>query len=316
VTRLRKIFYDKWGWNKELIRAAASIEGRYEVKIVEIPPVDANNRITARKVRRYRKNDYSPKYRLVTYRKDDKVYGCSRYGQTPFIYQHDHQEVLLPEGYYCDIAHVLAGIDAFNNLQIVSPLPSFLLFLHKLLPYTESNQDIVTWLGDIATSSEDFMFAYLRNHKKPIDPQTEQHYIDIDAPGSDMLGDIDSYVICKCFDVSNESGRRITDILQDYYMDGKVGLNCRRNRIPIYCEAIGLKGWNGRQFSNEKIWLNYYRKQLRNATTFMIFSLTAENFKSIFLPFQVWTNKYKEVVKVELLLRIYLKTLKSLLNHI
>jgi hypothetical protein len=34
ITRLRKIFYDQWGWNTELIEGAAAIEMRYVVTIV------------------------------------------------------------------------------------------------------------------------------------------------------------------------------------------------------------------------------------------------------------------------------------------
>ena len=35
ITRLRKIFYDKGGWNTQLIRKAAAIEWRYDDKIID-----------------------------------------------------------------------------------------------------------------------------------------------------------------------------------------------------------------------------------------------------------------------------------------
>jgi hypothetical protein len=119
ITRLRKIFYDQWGWNSELIRGAAKIEGRYVVKIM-----DSQNELYSKKIRRYKQGEYQPKYRLVTYRNNDKVYGDSRVGQVPFIYQNDHQEVRLPDNNMCDIAHILAGLDAFNYFEPVSPLPN------------------------------------------------------------------------------------------------------------------------------------------------------------------------------------------------
>jgi hypothetical protein len=313
ITRLRKIFYDKWGWNSQLIRHAANIECRYEVRITDSPPFDESGYAKVRRVRRYRNNDHVEKYRLVTYRKNDRVYGSSRYGEVPFIYQLDHQEVLLPEGYYCDIAHVLAGLDAFNNPQIVSPLPGFLSFLYKLLPYVSSNQDIVTWLGDIATSGEDFVFAYIRNNKHPLSIKTEQHYIDINAPGSDMLGDIDSYVIAKGYAISKNSSRRVTDILSNYYMDGSGSHWCEK-RFEIFCDVIGLRNWDGMRFGNEDEWIKRYKQQLRDAACFMIYSLTEENLKSISLPYRVWRNGYSDVVKVEILLRLFLKTLQSLIN--
>ena len=37
ITRLRKVFYDKWGWGTEVIRGASKIPGRYEVKMVKHP---------------------------------------------------------------------------------------------------------------------------------------------------------------------------------------------------------------------------------------------------------------------------------------
>jgi hypothetical protein len=48
ITRLRKIFYDEWGWNSELIRGATDIEQRYVVEIVD----DAT--VPTAEVRRFR----------------------------------------------------------------------------------------------------------------------------------------------------------------------------------------------------------------------------------------------------------------------
>lgn len=313
ITRLRKIFYDKWGWNKELIRGAAAIECRYEVKIVDAPPRDEAGQTRVKKAKRYRKNNEVEKYRLVTYRENDRVYGNTRTGQVAPIYQNDHQEVILPDGSYCDIAHVLAGLDAWNNPQCVSPLPGWLETFVPLFPHCSSNMDLVTWLGDIATSAEDFVFHYLRNNKQPLTSITEQHYINVNAPGSDMLGDIDSYAIAKCYDLSGASGKRLSEILQDYYA-GPGSSYYAKKRYPLFCDAVGLQ-WDGEKFANEEEWINKYRLQLRDATTFMIFSLTEENLKSILLPFEVWCNAYSDVVKAEPLLRLFLKTLQSLLRE-
>jgi len=254
ITRLRKIFYDQWGWNKELIRGAASIEGRYKVTVVD----EATK--GTKPIKQYTKNEYLPKHRSITYRSDDRIYGDTRVGQTPEIYIHDHQEVLLPSGYYCDIAHILATLDAYNHPQVVSPLPSFLSFLNFLVPHVKANVDIVSWLGDIASSSGDFLFAYLKNNKKPIGIEKEQKYIDQDAPGSDMLGDIDPFVISQNYNVSTSKGMRFTEILNDYYLNETNSAGKRKNRIGIYCQQVGLKNWDGANFSNEKQWLKFYRK--------------------------------------------------------
>ncbi|MEJ7682209.1 MAG: hypothetical protein WKG06_31045 [Segetibacter sp.] len=315
ITRLRKIFYDQWGWNSELIRGASEIEGRYEVEIVEDPKVRSISATHTKKVRRYKENQYQPKYRRITYRPDDRVYGNSRVGQVPFIYKNDHQEVLLPDGFYCDVAHVLTGLDAFNHPQVVSPLPGFLSFLDKIFPKVDSNMDIVTWLGDIASSAGDFLFACIRKNRKPLSIDIEQNYVNIDAPGSDMLGDIDPYVIRKHFDVSAKRGKRVTEILEEYYCNETKSAEYRKLSFITFCDEIGLKDWNGSSFANEETWLKYYEKQLRNNTSFQVFSLTEENLKSVYLPIQIWFNSYRDVVKLKLLLQIFLKTLKELVKR-
>lgn len=305
ITRLRKIFYDQWGWNSELIRGAADIETRYEVKILD----DASEH--SKPLRRYSNYEYQPKHREVVYTNHDRVYGATRAGQVPFIYHSDHQEVVLPDGTYCDSAHILAGLDAGNYLAPVSPLPRFLMFLKNLFPHVDSNMDIVTWLGDIASSSGDFLFDYLRNGKKMLTAETEQKYMNTDAPGSDMLGDIDPYVIRKHFDTSSSNGMRYTDILKEYYFgkDGKEALHKRR--VSEFCSVIGLSGWNGESFANEHKWLSYYHQQLRDNTSFQVFSLTDEKLHSVILPLKIWFGFYKNVTLFEELLNIWLAALKE-----
>lgn len=305
TTRLRKIFYDQWGWNSELIRGAASVEMRYVVEIVDTPTPQTGL------VTRYQNYEYTPKSRLTTYRPDDRIFGNKRAGQTPPILVHNHQEVRLEDGLYCDLGHVLAGLDAFNHFEVVSPLHHVLLFLKKLVPHVDSNADIVTWLGDIASSSGDFLFDYLRTGKRPLtDPEMQKH-IDEDAPGSDMLGDIDPFVIRQFYEIGAENGQRPSEILADYYAPGNP---FAARRASYFCQAIGLKNWDGAGFSNENQWLRYYEKQLRDNITFQIFSLTNEKLRSVWLPLKVWFGCYKPVLKKELLLKIFLKSLKTAIH--
>src|SRR5438067_9981718 len=77
ITRLRKIFYDQWGWNSELIRGAAKIDMRYDVNILDTATE------STREVTRYKEYQYQPKHREVVYTNHDRVYGSSRAGQTP-----------------------------------------------------------------------------------------------------------------------------------------------------------------------------------------------------------------------------------------
>lgn len=302
ITRLRKIFYDQWGWNSELIRRAASIQSRYKTAIEDSPTA------FSKEVPRYKELVYTPVHRVVTYTENDRIFGNSKVGEVPLIYQKDHQDVLLPEGFFCDIAHTLAGLDAINNKQVVSPLPNFLSFLEKLLPNVSSNVDVVTWLGDIASSSADFLFTYLKNNKHIESTEDEQITINDDASGSDMLGDIEPYVIAKHYDVGASNGQRFTEILEDYYFGNNT---YRANRFLTFSEVIGLRGWNGESFENEKQWIKYYEKELRNSVCFVAFSQNEKSIAGILLPIKIWFNCYKNVLQLDLLLGIFLKALKQ-----
>jgi len=143
--------------------------------------------------------------------------------------------------------------------------------------------------------------------------QEEQNHINLDAPGSDMLGNIDGFVIGHCYNIKSASGKRVTDILDEYY-NGSPGTEQKSKlRFKIFCELIGLKGFDGKKFSNETEWISSYMKQLRNATAFTTFSNTEETLKSICIPIKIWRNKYGSVLKLEILLQIFLKALKKLL---
>jgi hypothetical protein len=313
ITRLRKIFYDKWGWNTQLIRKAALIKGRYEVKIVPCLTTGGNS-IQLKQVRKYKNNTYRPKCRQVTYRADDRVYGSSKVNQVPEIYCRDHADVLLPEGYHCDMGHVLAGLDALNNRQPVSPLPDWLFFLHRYFPYADSNADVATWLGDIATSAMDFVFAFLANNRRPLAESKEQHLINVNASASDMLGDIDAYVIYYFYNTGSFRGRRLTEILQEYYGEAP-GQRFRQQRFPIFAKFIGLGAFNGSAFTNEKKWIEEYTSQLRNSVCFMIFSVSSDWPQKIQLPYKVWQKEYERVIKVEELLSLFLNALKKAMAH-
>jgi len=301
ISRLRKIFYDKWGWNKELIRGAANVETRYDVLIVE------EGTEHTKEIRRYKKFHYSPKHRSVVYKNNDKVYGDSRTGQPAFIYSNDHQEVVLPDGNFCDIAHILAGIDAANHRQVVTPFPPFLSFLQYLGPYVGYNMDMATWLGDTGSSTGDFFFYKLLNGKNP-DVAQKQKYILINAPGSDMLGNIDAYVINASYNVSTNNGMRFTEILEDYYFNDT---SPRKRRISTFCKEVGLGDWNGKSFSNEAKWKKYFKKQLLNETSFQVFSMTDEKFHSIWMPLAVWMGFYDGVLQIEPMVQLLIDTLKS-----
>lgn len=306
ITRLRKIFYDKFGWDTNLIRRAAHIEGRYQVEIIDC---DSLSEMQAfKRINFYVDNVEQPKCRRVTYKSTDRVFGSRRVGIAPEIYRDDHADVCLPEGYHCDLGHTLAGLDALNNLQFVSPLPNWLLFLYRCFVFVDSNADVTTWLGDIATSGAAFLFNYLRTNR-PNTPDEEQAYINNNASASDMLGNIDAFVIHNLYKDA-EPNRRVTSLLVDYYH----GTLLRKDKIALFCKYVGLREWDGKRFINETEWLNYYTDQLRNTTAFMVFSSTGNTIQKFTLPYRVWKGKYDEIIKPPLLLTLFLDELKTILT--
>ncbi len=305
ITRLRKIFYDSWGWSSQVIRRAAKIPGRYHCEMVRCSDSQSSN--TTKNYTHDENLEVVPLAYKVTYTKYDKIYP-ERAGQTPEIYADDHQEIIAPDGCYCDVGHILSGIDAYNYFAPVTPMPNFLLFLRFLFPYVKSNLDFATWLGDVASASGDFLLDELCNKK--LTSEEEQEIIDKDSPGSDMVGNIDAYVIKELFNTKSRNGLKVTEILKAYFEDLMLIKDYQARQILIFCENIGLKNWNGSQFSNEKKWLKAYKRQLRSATIFYVFGEVGK-LRGVLLAIKIWFRLYEKALKLEYLLQIFLDELKK-----
>ncbi|OQX98595.1 MAG: hypothetical protein B6I24_04915 [Bacteroidetes bacterium 4572_128] len=307
ITRLRKIFYDIYGWDKKLIRKATNIKGRYKVNLINVP---YDNKARPVKRKRWRNifkyyEIIDHKLRLVTVKNGDWM--NPNVGETPEIYKNRNQDVILPDGSFCDIGHVLAGLDAYNYLAPVSPLPDFLLFAYRFFPSVDYNTDIVTWLGDIASTSGEFLFKRF-SQKKPLDNKQKQDLINTYSDGSDMLGNIDPFVIKLLYDTSSTNGLRITEILKSYYIGNKYE-KPYKNRYKHFCKTVGLNNWDGEKFSNEKKWFKYYKKQLKNNTAFYVYSRSRKPI-SVFLAIMIYFNFYKKILDFDLLLGLFLDALK------
>lgn len=305
ITRLRKVFYDQWGWSTEVIRGAAKIKGRYKVTMVKAGEKQSHYK-SWQKNRRNKNYDFEGLVPVVVYKKDDKVYP-EKAGQVPEIYANDNQEVILPSGWYCDIGHILTGVDAFNYPAPVTPLPKFVSWLYPIFPHVNSNVDFATWLGDVASVAGNYLFYQLQQ-KKLDNP--EQKAIDEYAPGSDMLGNIDAYVIAGIYNIKATVGARFTQILSDYYTDEGIGKYYREHRCSFFCNTMGLKNWDGEKFENEKQWLKYQVKQLRIATAFYIYG-DLKNLTGLGLALKTWMRLLDKQLDLKRLMEIFLQSLKA-----
>lgn len=308
ISRLRKIYYDKWGWDKNLIRGAKDIETRYVTTVQGEPSTGS------RTVRSFKDNEHQALHRVTTYSDHDRVYGASRVGQVPLIARSEYQVIKLPDGYFTHFAHTLGCLDAFNYPALVTPFPPFLSFLAKLGPHADHNTDVTTWLDDLAQICTDYVFDFRKN-KKPLSPQKEQFYILKEATGADMISDMDAYVIAKHYNIGAEKGQRLSDIIEDYYTGTGISKAYRERRASVFCEMVGLRDWDGYQFANEAAWIASYKRQLRDTTCFQIKSVTQGKFLSYWLPLLVWLNRYRKLIKTEMLLRLFVDSLKDLIRQ-
>jgi len=247
ITRLRKIFYDREGWDNYLIEDARDIEAPYTTEhkererfTLEIP---------------FWFNDFD------VVRQEHNVKDSQ--GNTPDIAS--NQEISLEDGSYIDLGHVFAGLDALNYPQSVqAPVLSSIGI--------DDNVDAVTWVGDLGSVLAEIQFQWIRNDKQ-ISSTERQATINEYASPQDMLGNIDAYVIDQQFDIDETSGgRKVSEILREYYLNGSTdqGTPSRDKRYSIFAQAVGLNNWDGTNFSNESEWIDSYTDQVNDAAALYV----------------------------------------------
>jgi len=312
ITRLRKIFFDKYGWDSELIRGASKIEGRYKVTLVEDPSDSYLSKGYRIKTRHFDAKGVKHLHRVVTVKDDDWLNPDA--GSVPEIYKNNHQEVVLQDGRICDMGHVLAGMDAFNYPAPISPLPDWLMFLKNFFPLVNSNADGATWLGDMSSISGEFLFEE-KKIKAELSNDKKQELIDICSSAADNLGNIDSFVISKSYDIAASNGMRVTEIFTDYYLNGGLGSGAQKlaDRMLVNCDAMGLKDWDGRRFANETEWVNYFCNQLRTTTAFYTYTRYSKSIKRLLIAFNTWIGIYDRHLDLGLLLELYLDAIKTII---
>ncbi len=307
LSHLRKIFYDIYGWNTQLIRGAKDVSNRYEVTLVSDEQATYPHKLHALVNRSGSKMESNFIRRQVVVKPGDWM--NSNVGTVPVIYSNDNQENVLPDGLYCDLGHVLAGMDASNYPAVVAPLPSKLMSLSFLVPHVSNNAFCATWIGDLSSTAGEFLFQYLRD-KKPLSELEKQNIVDAFSPGTDMLGNIDSIVIPSLYELNTHDGQRISDILLKYYKNEGNSKSSVYKRYSIFCKLIGLKLSENKGFENKKKWLRKYKKQLRNTTAFYVFT-RSKKIRSYLLAFLVWVRYYDKRLCLDEILIAFLEALQN-----
>lgn len=307
ITRLRKIFYDKFGWDTSLIRGAARIEGRYDTQMGPCGNLSELPFLTMKTLKRQPESGQSL-CRRVTYKPTDRVYP-EKAGQVPNIYADDHADVLLPDGYHCDIGHVLAGMDALQYPDIVTPLEDPWRAFYKLGPYASSNADVVTWLGDMATSAASFLFHYIK-HDLPPTEEVMQSHINTNASASDMSGNIDSYIMHELYKRNEFKNLPVSQMLTIYY-NGRIPDVQPKDRFKIFAGYLNLGELKNDVFANEDKFIEQYLLELRATVSFMIFHFVGNPSERYRLCWDVWRGNYSNIIIVEELLIIFLNAIKE-----
>jgi hypothetical protein len=246
ITKLRKLFYGSGGWDSHLIPDASAIAPLYKFKEVE----DSSREVEAPGPNVLEFVDTHP-----------ELEGAPSVLTRPA----DIQEVLMPNGDFVDVGHVLAGLDALNHPDKVAPY-----YMYEM----SRNVDAVTWAGDLGSILAEWTFERAKKGSQLSDSE-RQATIDQMAPVQDMLGNIDAYVIGKTYYIRDEGpsgsrvntpGRRVSDILTDYYTgSGGAGPAARNKRFTIFAERVGLGALSGGKFVNEDAWLNKYELEIGKA---------------------------------------------------
>ena len=246
VTRLRKLFYGGRGWDEHLIPGAAKVPALYPFKMADPVPRE---------------------FELPGPNVVDFVDARAHLDGAPpeLVHPTDLQDVRMPDGELVDVGHVLAGLDAINNPAVVAPLG-----LYEMA----SNVDAVTWAGDLGSVIAETLFQRAKLDRA-LSHAEVQAQIDLCAPPQDMLGNIDAYAVGAAHDVSPGAGRRVSDILLDYYGPPATAGSPRAARFGTFALAVGLGCLAGGEFAGEHAWLSRCEREIAHAAALYV-GATAE----------------------------------------
>ncbi|NJR50413.1 MAG: hypothetical protein HC780_13465 [Leptolyngbyaceae cyanobacterium CSU_1_3] len=295
ITRLRKIFYNSPGWNRQLIPRTGNVSIRYTTKdqntdgnrIYYIPSVDG----------------LTPAIKV-----DERdTLTIDSQGKSPELFL--NQEVKLLDGSFVDMGHVLAAMDAANHPASVSAGGLFKV---------DKNIDNCTWIGDLGSIIGKLVLETARRRGSQVALNEVQEYINAYAEPQDMLGDVDGIIISygvreKIVKGTGGLNLKVSEILDQYYIKNEGGLKSRR--FNTFAALIGLGTWQAGtgKFSKESDWLNSYATQVANsAAQYVAVSISDAVGYGVSLPRDIplvnFTSQQTEAA--EIVLRRFLNTLK------
>ncbi|MBK6931957.1 MAG: hypothetical protein IPH12_14275 [Saprospirales bacterium] len=261
ITRFRKLFYGSPAWDNHLIPGAKNTPC--------IKPYDIENSENSRKYI----------HSIPPFEMADKGYFPvdPTTGERPAINLVTNpgsgapqtQEVRLEAGthasYLIDIGHTLCGMDAYNY---PSPFTYKILGRQVTTLEVDRNIDAVGWLGDLSSAQAEIVVANINESAQNIPEQ--QNLINHYSSAPDMLGDIDGIVISINYLNAGSSLKKLSDILEHYYLGDGVALY-QEKRYSFFSQNLGL-AWDpvSEKFSNLEVKVDYYHDQTNDAAAYYV----------------------------------------------
>ncbi|HWK90416.1 MAG TPA: hypothetical protein VNP72_10480, partial [Longimicrobium sp.] len=277
----RKLFYGAAGWDEHLIPGAAGVAPLYPVEEEDVPGTGHEVDIPW--------SPLSPDYvdrrtRLVGAPEALRDLGAV-------------QEVRMPDGTFVDVGHVLAGLDAMNHEESVGHWYTFGVGMR-------SNVDAVTWVGDLGSVVAESVLKAVETERYNT-PEEYQQAFEVYASPQDLIGNIDAYVIRAGTDISAASGRRVTEILREYYLGQDA--TARNTRYTTYAEQVGLGAFADGRFANEEAWVESYVDDVNDAAALYLgIHLSGFPARHVSVVGMAWNQQARDV------LWLYVRALRPL----
>lgn len=267
------------------------------------PDIARNTRLMITKFRKAFYNSFGWNDELIRGTADVKPFEHLPDGLTP-----QNHLIKLSNGDYFDIAHIFAILDSWNHPGYFTPLPDFLMFLHRLFPTVKSRFMASGWLGDLSSVTGQF-FLHWKETGTAYDDKGKQDIIEQYAPGAKMLANADSVIIPHIYNLGIDNGLKVSEIIKDYYSEDGLGLSFRKRRFSLFAELLGLGDFEGQTFQKESSWLKFYFGQLKTCSAFYLIFFR-KKISTVWWSLLIWLGFYKKELEDQFVLTLFLDALK------